>query len=206
MNLEETLKEVIEKMKEETKRQISRVQGMIDLIEKIKKGSLDRDLVENTCFKNIMYCCGPEKSCLNRDLALMSLGITLEEYREIKERLMKRLREAKVILILSEAPKFVEGSSVPRDYLGRLGNFNLYKTIFGGVYYYESEEKSGLGTHFRLGFTITEEAYETLKKRVPDLESACAEMTDRFAKECLMKLMKAIHHYGGSTVEMRELL
>ena len=51
-----------------------------------------------TCFGHIAYCCGVEKQCPFRDAALVALGISYEEFREMKERkIMEGLRELGVL-------------------------------------------------------------------------------------------------------------
>ena len=201
MELKEVLKEVIGKMRDETQKQISRIEGMIETIDKIEKGSFDKDPVKDTCFGNVMYCCSTVKPCLKRDIALLSLGIDRKEFREIKERLMERLRKAKVALVLSKGVK-VERDSL-EDYVGRIKDFNVYSTKMG-VYYYEGKEQ-GIGVHFRVGFLIDEDTLRILKKRLPDLESCCAEVKDPYVKESLMKLKEAIDSLGGSLPEVEIL-
>ena len=51
-----------------------------------------------TCFGHIAYCCGIEKRCPFRDAALIALGISYDEFREMKERkIAEGLRELGVM-------------------------------------------------------------------------------------------------------------
>jgi predicted metal-binding transcription factor (methanogenesis marker protein 9) len=59
--------------------------------EKIKK------IMERTCFKSISYCCGLDKFCDVREGVLAELGISKEEFVELKnksdEELFKLLKK-----------------------------------------------------------------------------------------------------------------
>jgi len=57
-----------------------------------------REAMAITCYGNIAYCCGIQKKCPFRDVALRALGITLKEYRKKKEeKLWDILRELGVV-------------------------------------------------------------------------------------------------------------
>jgi len=51
-----------------------------------------------TCYGHIAYCCGLEKKCPFRNMALSALGITEEQFKEMKERKVEEgMRELGVL-------------------------------------------------------------------------------------------------------------
>jgi len=51
-----------------------------------------------TCYGHIAYCCGLDKECPFRNMALSALGITREQFREMKERKVEEgMRELGVL-------------------------------------------------------------------------------------------------------------
>jgi predicted metal-binding transcription factor (methanogenesis marker protein 9) len=44
------------------------------------------NIMEETCFGSISYCCGCDKKCITRDSVIKKLGITKEEYKKLKEK------------------------------------------------------------------------------------------------------------------------
>lgn len=78
----EALKTYIQKLKDDIQKlEIAKevAQGKILADEDVKK------VMAITCFANLGYCCGLEKTCMWRDSCRQALGIDDETYTEIKE-------------------------------------------------------------------------------------------------------------------------
>lgn len=55
-------------------------------------GKLTKEDIKETmsglCYKNIGYCCGLEKPCVQRDACREALGISIEVFIQVKERMI----------------------------------------------------------------------------------------------------------------------
>lgn len=58
-----------------------------------------------TCYGNLAYCCGTAKPCLFRDTALLSLGITADEFNTKTKWVDELLESKKTPQIVEEEPK-----------------------------------------------------------------------------------------------------
>jgi len=95
VQVKEQLRKAIDESKdEETKAFLAeRLKAIEELVEPVyekrKKGEpitfVDAlNVMKITCFGNLMFCCGIEKSCVWRDLVLHVLGIGREDYNRKK--------------------------------------------------------------------------------------------------------------------------
>ncbi|RLF38078.1 MAG: hypothetical protein DRN00_04830 [Thermoplasmata archaeon] len=87
--------EAYTKIKEEEIRgTIEKWKKMVNLL---KKDKLSEEDIEEAfgmlCFKSLAYCCGLEKKCPYRDTVLAILGITEEEYLEVKKKADEMFRK-----------------------------------------------------------------------------------------------------------------
>jgi len=46
---------------------------------------------EGTCFGSLVWCCKPSKPCPLRDMVLRSIGMTVDEYMQLKKQLSEEL-------------------------------------------------------------------------------------------------------------------
>lgn len=53
------------------------------------KTSIENEASAITCYGSLSYCCGLEKPCVERDLALKLLGLTKEDYKRLKSEFHK---------------------------------------------------------------------------------------------------------------------
>lgn len=52
-----------------------------------------KKIQKQTCFGSLAYCCGIEKPCPARDNAIKELGLTKEDFVELKKRFDMNLAE-----------------------------------------------------------------------------------------------------------------
>ncbi|MFX0096509.1 MAG: zinc ribbon domain-containing protein [Candidatus Hodarchaeota archaeon] len=53
--------------------------------------SIEKEASAITCYGSLSYCCGLEKPCVERDLALKLLGLTKKHYRQLKNEFHERI-------------------------------------------------------------------------------------------------------------------
>lgn len=56
--------------------------------------SIEKEASAITCYGSLSYCCGLEKPCIERDLALKLLGLTKEDYKQLKNRFHEQIVNA----------------------------------------------------------------------------------------------------------------
>ena len=85
--LEKQVEMYVKTKEEEMRRTTEKWRKIISLL---KKEKLSKEDVEEAlgmlCFRSLAYCCGLEKKCPYRDTVLAILGISEEEYKEVKKK------------------------------------------------------------------------------------------------------------------------
>lgn len=71
--------------------------------------SIEKEASAITCYGSLSYCCGLEKPCVERDLALKLLGLTKDDYRRLKNEFHK--------LIINAAKERVNSKEANLDWI-----------------------------------------------------------------------------------------
>jgi len=53
------------------------------------------EIMQDTCWQSLSYCCSLEKNCVKRDNVMKKLNLTRTEYRDLKEKFDEALQKMK---------------------------------------------------------------------------------------------------------------